>query len=54
MLDSLKYAIMKENEIPRLIEIIFNKLSSSNNYGEMEVFNKHMRSAKEILKDFEL
>ena len=54
MLDSLNYAIMKENEMPRLIEIIFNKLSGSSNNGEMEVFNKHMRSAKEILKDFSL
>ncbi len=54
MLDSLKYAIMKENEIPRIIEIIFNKLSGSNISNEIGTFNKHMRSAEEILKDYGL
>lgn len=54
MLDSLNYAIMKENEIPRLIEIIFNKLSGSSISNGIETFNKHMRTAEEILKDYGL
>ena len=52
MIDCLNYAIMKENEIPRLIEIIFNKKTNSNLNDLSMTFNKKMRSAEEILKDY--
>lgn len=51
MIDSLEYALMKENEIPRLIEMVLNKISNSESIG---TFNKHMRTAEEILKDYGL
>ncbi len=53
MVDCLEYAIKKENEIPRLIEIIFDKLNVKNNEN-IQSFNKKMRSASEIMKDYGL
>lgn len=52
MVDCLKHAVDKENEIPRIISIIFDKLS--NNSSAIETFNKKMRSAEEIMKDYGL
>jgi len=52
MVDCLEYAVNKENEIPRLIDLIFKRLSS--NDKSFSNFNKKMRSAEEILKDYGL
>ena len=52
MVDCLEYAVYKENEIPRIIDTVFNMLS--NKTGEFGTFNKHMRSAQEIMKDYGL
>ena len=49
--DCLEYAAEKENEIPRLINLIFKKITHNSDFG---TFNKHMRSAEEILKDYGL
>lgn len=49
-IDCLNYAVTKENEIPRLIEIIFNKITGNN----FNAINKNMRSAEDILKDYGL
>lgn len=49
--DCLEYAINKDNEIPRLIEIIFNKIQ---NNDVIDTFNKKMRSAEDIMKDYGL
>ena len=51
LVDCLKYAVNKENEIPRLIEMIFNKLQ---NNDVIDTFNKKMRSAEDIMKDYGL
>ena len=40
-----------EYEIPRLIEIIFNKIQ---NNDVIDTFNKKMRSAEDIMKDYGL
>lgn len=53
MVDCLEYAVKKENEIPRLIEIIFYKLNGKNNEF-IQSFNKEMRPAEEIMKDYGL
>lgn len=53
MVDCLKYAVEKEKEIPRIIELIFKKISG-NTQNTIQEFNKKMRSAKEILKDYGL
>lgn len=50
-IDCLEHAIYKENEIPRLIEIVFNKIFKNE---EIKSFNNKMRSAEEIMKDYEL
>ena len=50
-LDCLNHAIEKENEIPRLIEMIFNKLTKNEEFTSIK---KNMRSAEEILKDYGL
>lgn len=52
MIDCLEHAVTKENEIPRIIEMIFNKLS--NNSETIGIFNKKMRSTEEIMKDYGL
>lgn len=52
MVDCLEYAVNKENEIPRLIDLVFKKISSNNK--SFSSFNKNMRSAEEILKDYGL
>lgn len=49
-IDCLNHAIYKENEIPRLIEIIFNKL----NGNDFPIIKKQMRRAEDILKDYGL
>lgn len=49
--DCLEHAVYKENEIPRLIEIIFNKIQNNN---VISTFNKKMRSAEDIMKDYGL
>ena len=53
MVDCLQYAVNKEQEIPRIISMIFDNLK-----GEKEsiitTFNKKMRTAKEIMKDYGL
>lgn len=49
--DCLEHAVYKENEIPRLIEIIFNKIQ---NNDVIDTFNKKMRSAEDIMKDYGL
>ena len=53
MIDCLEYAVSKDNEIPRIIEIIFNKISG-NIPNNIETFNKKMRTAKEIMRDYGL
>lgn len=53
MIDCLEYAVKKENEIPRLIEIIFEKLNGKNN-EIIQSFNKKMRTKEEIMKDYGL
>ena len=53
MIDCLQYAVNKEQEIPRMISIIFDSL-----IGEKDkiigTFNKKMRTAKEIMQDYGL
>lgn len=53
MVDCLNYAVNKENEIPRLIEIIFDKLNGKSN-DIIQSFNKKMRTKEEIMKDYGL
>ena len=50
MINCLEYAIYKENEIPRLIELAFNKFNGSTIFKS----NKLMRTKDEILKDYGL
>jgi len=49
MIDSLEYAIKKEEEIPRLLNILLDKFFKTD---EIPSFNKNMRSAKDILRDY--
>lgn len=51
MVDCLEYAVKKENELPKIIEIIFNKITNNQNFTS---FNRKMRTATEILKDYGL
>lgn len=53
MVDCLKHAVDKENEIPQLIDIIFKKISG-NSQNVIQDFNQKMRSSEEILKDYGL
>ena len=48
--DCLEYAVYKDNEIPRIVNILINKFF--NNDTVFETFNKKMRSAEDILKDY--
>lgn len=53
MVDCLMYAAKKENEIPKIINMIFEKISN-NSHEVIQQFNKKMRSSEEILKDYGL
>ncbi len=48
--DCLEHAINKENEIPRLIKTFIDKFEKGEN--PIGTFNKKMRSAEEIMKDY--
>lgn len=51
----LDNAVKKEQEIPNIILEIINALADKNySISRMNSFNKKMRSAKEILKDYGL
>ena len=52
MVDCLEHAIDKENEIPRIINIIYDTLNK--NPEAIQSFNQNMRSAEEIMKDYGL
>ena len=52
MVDCLKHAVDKENEIPRIINFIYEKLN--NKSSTFDSFNKNMRKAEEIMKDYGL
>lgn len=51
----MNYAVRKENEIPKMIEIVFDairdKMDGTPNIG---VYNQHMRKAEDIMKDYGL
>lgn len=53
MVDCLKYAAEKENEIPQIINIVFESLFNKKE-NKIQPFNKKMRTAKEIMKDYGL
>lgn len=53
MVDCLEYAVNKQNEIPRIIDFVFDKIFGKNT-DNIPIFNKKMRSAEEILKDYGL
>lgn len=49
----LDNAVKKEQEIPKIILEILNALTDKNySISSMDSFNKKMRSAKDILKDY--
>lgn len=52
MVDCLEHAVDKENEIPKIINMIYDKLNKSPE--AIQSFNKKMRSAEEIMKDYGL
>lgn len=52
MVDCLEHAVNKENEIPRIINMIYDSLNK--NPESIQSFNKNMRSAEEIMKDYGL
>lgn len=53
MVDCLEYVVEKENEIPKIIDLIFKNLGN-NNHNFIQQINKKMRSEQEILKDYGL
>lgn len=49
----LDNAVKKEQEIPNIILEVVNALTDKNySLSSMNSLNKHMRSAKDILKDY--
>jgi len=53
--DSLKYAVKKENEIPKLIGLVFDAIQDGiKGTPHIGVYNQHMRKAKDIMKDYGL
>ena len=51
MVDCLEHAISKEDELPKIIELVFKKIFK-NNEDSFDSFNNNMRNAKDILKDY--
>lgn len=49
--DCLECALDKENQIPKIISMIFDMITNKTKIG---TFNKKMRSAEEIMKDYGL
>lgn len=53
MVDCLEYAVNKENELPKIIDMVLSKIFKVNN-SDIPTYNKKMRTAKDILKDYGL
>lgn len=53
MVDCLSHAVAKEEEIPKIIRIVFEKLTNEVS-NSIEPINRKMRTAKEIMKDYGL
>ena len=55
-IDCLEYAANKENEIPKLIEMVFDEINKNlpNSPLKIGVYNNHMRTKEEIMKDYGL
>ena len=50
--DCLEYAVHKENEIPRIIQMVYDKLFDNESISFNS--NKIMRKAEDIMKDYGL